>query len=164
MDKYIIAIYGFGAIKNPSTMGEQMLENYLRSLYNNPEYQNSEQTKNISIAQFIKLTIPSFGIWKNPNEKFKLSCELDSYGVTLKSQIAGIKKDEINSLEELMCEQSLEKRIVTIEEYAYFDENKPCLIIAINPSAAARTIDDYMENVKKEMIMAISTRGSTLLS
>lgn len=164
MDKYIIAIYGFGVIQEPNTIGEKMLDKYLQSLSAKADYQNPDFTKNISVAQFLKLTIPSFGIWKNPNEKFKLSCELDSYGVTLKSQIAGIKKDEINSLEEYMCEQSLENRVITVEEHATFKEKKPCLIIAINPSTAARTIDDYMENVKKEMIMAISKRGSALLS
>ena len=164
MDKYIIAIYGFGIIQEPSTMGEKMLEGYLRSLSGKPEYQNKDYTKNVSIAQFIKLTIPSFEICKNPNEKFKLSCELDLYGITIQSPITNLKKKEIESLEEYMREQSLEKRVITVEEHAAFNDRKPCLIIAVNPTTAAKTIDDYLENVKKEMIMGMSTRGSALLS
>lgn len=164
MDKYIIAIHGFGVIQEPSTMGEKMLGNYLRDLSAKPEYQNPDYTKNISIAQFMKLTIPQFKMWQDPREEFKLNCHLESYGFPLEFSITGLKKDHIDYVEQFMYKQSLEKRIITIEEHAAFNDKKPCLIIAINPIIAARTIDDYLENVKQDMIMAMSTRGSTLLS
>ena len=86
------------------------------------------------------------------------------YGITIQSPITNLKKKEIESLEEYMREQSLEKRVITVEEHAAFNDRKPCLIIAVNPTTAAKTIDDYLENVKKEMIMGMSTRGSALLS